>query len=149
MVGGEFDWNTQGMAFVQSGDAQPVVEGAVLRRFDDNHVGIGLDAGDAQDWEIPFVPGGFMARRIRVLLLGLFPLPHLFQVGVVGGLSVGAPGFRDACRLLDGDALIPLRKLAWNAWVSIPVWGRSRRAEGGDILLAERLVGRCQLVESI
>jgi hypothetical protein len=49
----------------------------------------------------------------------------------------------------DGDALIPLRKLGWNAWVSIPIWRRSRRAEGGDILLAERLVGRCQLVESI
>ena len=59
-----------------------------------------------QFWQIPFFPGWFYPlglkghSRYRGFTLGLRVISQVFQVGIVGGLPIGAPRLGDACRRL-------------------------------------------------
>ena len=69
------------------------------------------------------------------------------QVGIVGGLSIGAKAFGDACCLLDGNPMQTLGEVALKDRVRISVRDPLSSREPGDVLLAQREIDCHQLIE--
>ena len=111
VIGGEFDRNAKWISFLQGRDAQPVVKGGIFRFLHHDHIGVRLDDWHTQFWEIPFTPlwlfpfGGLFPSLRLGFRFSLGVISQIFQVGFVGRLPIGPPGFGDACRLLYGHPM--------------------------------------------
>src|SRR5712692_1973963 len=96
--------NQQLFAKVEGADLQPVVNSGVLRGFEHDYIGIGLDAGLAQRGNIPFLPDWFFCLYVqRIIGLLLVIVQEIVEIVLVSACAIGAPRLRDACRLLNGD----------------------------------------------
>ncbi len=106
VIVGQLNRNQQLFAECEGADREPVIKGRVLRRFELDHISIGLDADLPEYWDVPFFPGRFFPLHVeRAFGLLLVKGQQIIHVVLVGLGAIGAPGPRDACRLLDGDAM--------------------------------------------
>src|SRR5450631_3567187 len=97
-------------------DREPVIKGRVVRGFELHDIGISLDTGLLKGRDIPLTPFWFsrscFERSICFLLLVFCKRVEVILIRVG---AVGAPRFGDACCLLNGNALPPLRELGLEA----------------------------------
>src|SRR6266496_3305150 len=59
VIGRQLDGEPQLLAECERADREPVVKGRVLRGFEDDHIGVGLDAGLRERRDVPLAPHGF------------------------------------------------------------------------------------------
>ena len=82
--------------------------------------------------------------RLRLCIIG-----QVFQVGIVGSGSIGAPGPCDARCLLHGHPMQAVGQLRFKDEIGVLIWACLLGTKQADILLAQRQIDRHHLIQGV